>query len=67
MGVAAPVRVVLLYFCNYKLAATVFLWDQAHRHGLSGQAAQLVFENPAHLSRPDRIEALCSAGKQPSS
>ena len=40
----------------------MFSWDEAKnqsniaKHGLSFQAAQLVFEDAAHVSRQDRIE-----------
>lgn len=40
----------------------MFSWDEAknqsniRKHGLSFQAAQLVFDDPGHVSRQDRIE-----------
>lgn len=40
----------------------MFSWDEAKnqtnikKHGLSFQAAQLVFDDPWHVSRQDRIE-----------
>jgi uncharacterized DUF497 family protein len=40
----------------------VFSWDETksrgnqHKHGVSFETAKLVFEDPLHLSRQDRVE-----------
>ena len=38
----------------------MFSWDEAknnqRKHGISFEAAQLVFDDPLHISRQDRIE-----------
>ena len=52
MGVAVPVRVTLLYLCNYKSVAGVFSWEKAknqsnvRKYGLRFQAVQLISVRP---------------------
>jgi uncharacterized DUF497 family protein len=51
-----------LQFCSYSLGTTVFSWDEEknkrdqRKHGVSFEAAKLVFEDPLHISRQDRTE-----------
>jgi uncharacterized protein len=48
--------------CSYNFGATDFSWDEAknkrnqRKHGVSFEAAKLVFEDPMHFSRQDRTE-----------
>ena len=48
--------------CNYSLGTTHFSWDEGknkrnlRKHGVSFEAAKLVFGDPLHISRQDRTE-----------
>jgi uncharacterized protein len=49
-------------FVVTKLEFTLFSWDEAknesnrNKHGISFEAAKLVFQDPLHITRQDRIE-----------
>ncbi|MES2264191.1 MAG: BrnT family toxin [Pseudomonadota bacterium] len=51
-----------LQYCNYKTELFLFSWDDAknesnqRKHGVSFEAAKLVFDDPLHVTRQDRIE-----------
>jgi len=48
--------------CSYSSGTTEFSWDEAkkkrnqRKHGISFEAAKLVFGDPLHVSRQDRTE-----------
>jgi uncharacterized DUF497 family protein len=48
--------------CSYNLGTTEFSWDESknkrnlRKHGVSFEAAELVFGDPLHISRQDRTE-----------
>ena len=50
-----------LHYCSYITGPTQFSWDERKnqinikKHGVSFEAASLVFDNPLHISRLDRV------------